>query len=158
MNSACCCLFSCNHFHACRFVFSLLWSHGNEETGELVTPTAAALLTTLADAFGPLPAMTIRSIGYGAGTRDGKRLPNVLRVLVGQTAEDAEADSITVLETNLDDATPEMIGHCTQRLLAEGALDVYTVPIQMKKSSTTRLKRSLKTSSCSRSNTLPLPT
>jgi uncharacterized protein (TIGR00299 family) protein len=106
----------------------------NQESGELITPTAAALLTTLADEFGPLPPMTLRSIGYGAGTRDGQRLPNVLRVMVGQTGENAETDSITVLETNLDDATPETIGHCMERLLGEGALDVYAVPIQMKKS------------------------
>lgn len=106
----------------------------NEETGELITPTAAALLTTLAHEFGPLPPMVMRSIGYGAGTRDGQRLPNVLRVMLGETSENAESDSITVLEANLDDATPEMIGHCMERLFAEGALDVYTVPIQMKKS------------------------
>lgn len=107
---------------------------GTEETGELITPTAAALLTTLANEFGPVPPMTLRSIGYGAGTRDGQRLPNVLRVMLGQTTENAETDSVTVLEANLDDATPEMIGHCMERLLSEGALDVYAVPIQMKKS------------------------
>ncbi|MGD2111243.1 MAG: nickel pincer cofactor biosynthesis protein LarC [Phycisphaerae bacterium] len=105
-----------------------------EETGELLTPTAAAVLTTLAVEFGPLPAMTVRSVGHGAGTRDGKRVANVLRVMVGECADDADTDSISVVEANLDDATPEVTGHCMERLFAAGALDVYAVPIQMKKS------------------------
>lgn len=119
-----------------------------DEIGELTTPTAAAILTTLAESFGPIPAMTVRAIGYGAGTRDGRTRPNVLRVLVGDATASApstdpndagpraalETDEIVILETNLDDATPQIIGHCMERLLAAGALDVYTVPIQMKKS------------------------
>jgi len=104
-----------------------------EETGELTTPTGAAVLTTLADAFGPVPDMRIDAIGYGAGTRDGRTRPNVLRVMLGTTSDAAESDRITVLETNLDDETPEVIAHATGRLLAAGALDVYTLPIQMKK-------------------------
>ncbi len=107
-----------------------------DEVGELVTPTAAAVLTTLAGGFGPLPAMTIDAVGCGAGTRDAQHRPNILRVLVGQTAENADVDEITVLEANLDDASPELVGHCTERLLNEGALDVYAVPIHMKKSRT----------------------
>lgn len=106
-----------------------------DEVGELVTPTAAAVLTTLASTFGPIPAMTLSSIGYGAGTRDGQKIPNVLRVFLGQ-AEGGDTDRITVLETNLDDASPELVGHCMERLLNEGALDVYAVPIHMKKSRT----------------------
>lgn len=105
--------------------------------GELLTPTAAAVLTTLVDEFGPIPSMSIRSIGYGAGTRDGRNRPNVVRVLVGSTAssgDSGDTDEIAVLETNLDDISPELVGHCMERLLAEGALDVYSVPIQMKKS------------------------
>lgn len=105
-----------------------------DEVGELVTPTAAAVLTTLADGFGPLPPMTIEAIGYGAGTRDGKTRPNVLRVLIGQMGGSEEVDEVTVLETNLDDASPELVGHCMERLLQEGALDVYALPIHMKKS------------------------
>ena len=105
-----------------------------EEVGELLTPTAAAVLTTLASEFGPLPAMTIERIGYGAGARDGKHRPNVLRVLTGMPTEAPATDEVTILETNVDDATPEILGHCMERLLEEGALDVYAVPIQMKKS------------------------
>lgn len=110
-----------------------------QETGELTTPTGAAILTALAESFGPLPAMTIARIGYGAGTRDGKTRPNVLRVLLGTPQPAASAlegttrDIVTLLETNLDDATPEQIAHCTDALLAAGALDAYAQPIQMKK-------------------------
>jgi len=107
-----------------------------DEVGELVTPTAAAVLTTLASTFGPIPAMTLSSIGYGAGTRDGQKIPNVLRVFLGQATEGGDTDRITVLETNLDDASPELVSHCMERLLNEGALDVYAVPIHMKKSRT----------------------
>ncbi len=110
-----------------------------DETGELTTPTAAALLTTLAEDFGPLPSMSLESIGLGAGTRDGQRRPNVLRVMLGcetchTTIPGTETDLITVLETNLDDTTPEIVGYCIERLLDKGALDVYAMPIQMKKS------------------------
>jgi len=104
------------------------------ETGELITPTAAAILTTLADSFGPMPEMTMTSIGYGAGTRDGQTRPNLLRVMIGQPASTDEHDSITILETNIDDSSPEIVGYCMGRLLDTGALDVYAVPIQMKKS------------------------
>lgn len=107
-----------------------------DEVSELTTPTAAAILTTLADSYGPIPAMNIRSVGYGAGTRDGITRPNVLRVLIGDAGEstnDFETDQVAVLETNLDDATPQAIGFCSERLLAAGAWDVFSVPIQMKK-------------------------
>lgn len=107
-----------------------------DEAGELITPTGAAILTTLAAEFGPLPPMTVDSIGYGAGTREGRRRPNLLRVLIGETTGNGDADEIAVLETNLDDTSPEVVGHCMERLLTEGALDVYAVPIHMKKSRT----------------------
>lgn len=106
----------------------------SKERGELTTPTAAAVLTTLASRFSGVPAMTIDSVGYGAGSRDGPKVPNLLRVLVGQTARDGDTDEVTVLETNLDDASPQVVAHCMERLFDAGALDVYTVPIQMKKS------------------------
>lgn len=106
----------------------------NDEPGELTTPTGAAILTELAESFGPLPAMRIDHIGMGAGYREGKRRPNVLRVLVGSDVETPEMDRITVLEANLDDSTPEIVGHAIERLLAAGALDAYCLPIQMKKS------------------------
>lgn len=106
-----------------------------DETGELTTPTAAAILTTLASEFGSMPAMTTDRIGYGAGTRDGQKRPNVLRVLIGDAASAAEADldQAMLLETNLDDATPQTIGYCVEQLFSAGALDVWTQPILMKK-------------------------
>jgi hypothetical protein len=100
---------------------------------ELTTPTGAAIAVTIADEFGALPPMKIDRIGCGAGDRDFQEQPNLLRLLVG-TAEGATAsDTVWVLETNLDDTSGELIGHCTELLLAAGALDVYTCAIQMKK-------------------------
>lgn len=109
-----------------------------EEMGELTTPTGAAILTTLAGEFGPLPAMTIERTGVGAGRRDGQTRPNILRLIVGQAAEPQAADAleqdrVLVLEANLDDVSGEVIGHTCERLLAAGALDVFTTPIFMKK-------------------------
>ncbi len=108
---------------------------GCDEAGELTTPTAAAILTTLAESYGPMPAMTVQAIGYGAGTRDGQNRPNVLRVLIGESAETepANADQVMLLETNLDDATPQVVAHAVEQLLKAGALDVWSVPIVMKK-------------------------
>jgi uncharacterized protein (TIGR00299 family) protein len=105
---------------------------------ELTTPTGAAILAALVSEYGPPPPMTIRKIGYGAGGRDLAEQPNLLRILIGDSAEaaalyDVEGDTVWVLETNLDDATGEAIGHCIERLWAAGALDVYTTAIQMKK-------------------------
>ncbi|MGA2066806.1 MAG: nickel pincer cofactor biosynthesis protein LarC [Thermoguttaceae bacterium] len=103
---------------------------------ELTTPTGAAILATLADAFGPPPAMTIERIGCGAGERDLAEQPNLLRLLVGQSAAaavDATHDQVWVLETNLDDTSGEIVGHCVSELWNAGALDVYTTAIQMKK-------------------------
>jgi len=107
-----------------------------EEPGELTTPTGAAILTTLADAFGPLPAMTIARVGVGAGRREGVTRPNLLRLLVGQSGPDSEAetDEILVFQVNLDDLSSEVIGHVCEKLFDAGALDVYTTPIYMKKS------------------------
>jgi hypothetical protein len=100
---------------------------------ELTTPTGAAILTSVVSEFGPVPAMQIEAIGYGAGTRDLAEQPNVLRVFVGTAASGAETDRVWVLETNLDDLPGELIGYCTEQLLAAGALDVFTTPIGMKK-------------------------
>jgi uncharacterized protein (TIGR00299 family) protein len=101
---------------------------------ELVTPTGAALLTELADAWGSLPAMTLRGVGYGAGTRD-MVIPNVLRIMLGDSSSTGPwlSETITVLETHLDNDRGETIGHAFQRLMAEGALDVVSMPAQMKK-------------------------
>ncbi len=100
---------------------------------ELTTPTGAAILATLVDAFGPLPAMRIDRIGYGAGQRDLEEQPNVLRLVVGEAIDGPRGEEVWVLETNLDDISGELIGYCITRLWEAGALDVYTTPIQMKK-------------------------
>jgi uncharacterized protein (TIGR00299 family) protein len=100
---------------------------------ELTTPTGAAILTTLVDHYGPLPAMAIDRIGYGAGQRDLPQQPNLLRLFVGTSGEAPGADQVWVLETNLDDTSGEIIGYATNKLFEAGALDVYTTAIQMKK-------------------------
>jgi uncharacterized protein (TIGR00299 family) protein len=100
---------------------------------ELTTPTGAAILSTLVDTFGPLPAMTITRVGYGAGQRDLAEQANLLRLFVGESVDAVSSDQIWVLETNLDDTTGEVIGYCTTKLWEAGALDVYSTSIQMKK-------------------------
>lgn len=101
---------------------------------ELTTPTGAALAATLAASFGAQPAMRIAASGYGAGTGDFPGRPNLLRILLGDTAEeDTPPEQVWVLEANVDDMTPEMAGYALDRLLAAGALDVTLTPVQMKK-------------------------
>ena len=111
---------------------------------ELVTPTGAALVATLVKRFESFPQMKIESSGYGAGTRDFPGHANVLRITVGESAEPSNADksvrathasedNITVLEANLDDLNPQVFGYVMDRLLEAGALDVFGVPVQMKK-------------------------
>ncbi len=104
--------------------------------GELTTPTGAAIIGTIAGEFGPLPAVTIERIGYGAGQHDFVH-PNLLRLIVGEAASAARSttssDTIVLLETNLDDATGEQVGHCIEQLWHADALDVATTPLQMKK-------------------------
>jgi hypothetical protein len=100
---------------------------------ELTTPTGAAILTTLADSYGPLPAMSIQRIGYGAGQRDLAERANLLRLLVGQATDATAVDQVWVVETNLDDISGELVGYCTAKLWEAGALEVYTTAIQMKK-------------------------
>jgi pyridinium-3,5-bisthiocarboxylic acid mononucleotide nickel chelatase len=100
---------------------------------ELTTPTGAAIVATLVDGFGPVPAMKIERIGYGAGTRDLAEQANLLRLFVGEAVESLAADQAWVVETNLDDVSGEVIGYATNKLWETGALDVYTTPIQMKK-------------------------
>ncbi len=107
-----------------------------EEIGELTTPTGAAILTTLSSAFGPLPAMRLERVGVGAGRREGQTRANILRLLVGEAIEgktEEESDEVLALEANLDDVTGEVIGYVQDRLFEAGALDVYLVPIYMKK-------------------------
>ena len=103
---------------------------------ELLTPTGAAILTSLAESFGPMPPMQITNIGYGAGQREIPGRSNVLRLLVGQSSEsgaEAEVDQVCVLETNIDDASAELIGHVSEKLLAAGALEVFCTAVSMKK-------------------------
>jgi uncharacterized protein (TIGR00299 family) protein len=101
---------------------------------ELTTPTGAAILTTVVRHWVETPALTVERIGHGAGQRDFLDQPNLLRVFVGEAAVGpAERDQVWVLETNLDDVPAEVVGYCFDRLFAAGALDVFSVPIQMKK-------------------------
>ena len=101
---------------------------------ELVTPTGALIVTGYADSFGPLPAMTIDRVGYGAGDRDPKRHPNVLRLLVGEGAVTAGVQTVVEMTCEIDDMNPQLFGPVMDHLLAAGALDVYFAPVQMKKS------------------------
>ena len=100
---------------------------------ELTTPTGAAIVSTTVDQFGYLPPMSIETIGYGAGDKDLDTQGNILRLMVGEADEASVADQIWVLETNLDDTSGEIIGHCAELLGEAGALDVYSSSIQMKK-------------------------
>ena len=100
---------------------------------EMTTPTGAAILAALAESFGPVPAMRIDKIGYGAGQRDLEEQPNILRLLIGQADSVSACPTVWVLETNLDDMPGEQIAYCTEQLWGAGVLDVYTTAIQMKK-------------------------
>ncbi len=104
---------------------------------ELVTPTGAAILTTVCSEFGAQPRMRVSVIGYGAGTADLNEQANVLRLFVGESAGASETaawdEEIAVVEANLDDMNPQIYGYFQEKALAAGALDVYTVPVQMKK-------------------------
>jgi hypothetical protein len=100
---------------------------------ELVTPTGAAILTTQAEEFGPMPAMTVSRIGHGAGTRDLPDRPNFMRLILGQAEAEATRERLMVGETNLDDMNPEFFPYVMERLLKAGALDVWLTSIQMKK-------------------------
>ncbi|HHB75054.1 MAG TPA: nickel pincer cofactor biosynthesis protein LarC [Desulfobulbus sp.] len=103
-------------------------------TMELVTPPGAALVRELADDFGPMPAMTLQSTGYGAGSREREDgCPNLLRLCCGNGHRVCEADEVEIMETHLDDWNPETWPHVSKRLMTAGALDVSLTPIQMKK-------------------------
>jgi hypothetical protein len=115
-----------------------IYSSGVE--GELVTPTGAVLVCTLASSFGPLPPMKVERIGYGAGAKDFPGHPNVARLFLGQSAEVVKAESgaageevVSIIEANVDDMSPQLYGYFLERALAAGALDVTCSSIQMKK-------------------------
>jgi uncharacterized protein (TIGR00299 family) protein len=102
--------------------------------GELVTPTGAAIAVTVAEVFGELPAMTIDAVGVGAGTRDHPDRPNILRVVLGDATEPAsDLPEVVVLEANVDDLVPELVPDVIEACLRAGAIDAWTVAIQMKK-------------------------
>ena len=104
---------------------------------ELVTPTGAAIVSTLAARFGALPPMSVRAIGYGAGAAELAEQANVLRIFVGEAMERSAGapreDVVAVLETNVDDMNPQLYGYFVERALEAGALDVFAAPVQMKK-------------------------
>jgi uncharacterized protein (TIGR00299 family) protein len=102
------------------------------DKAELLTPTGALILTHAASRYGTMPAMNVTASGYGAGSRDSD-LPNVLRLVIGEAGPEVGADVVSVIETNLDDVTPEVVAYALERLLTAGALDAYATPIQMKK-------------------------
>ena len=110
-----------------------------DEPHELVTPTGAALLAELVEDFGPLQDFRVERVGFGLGQRENKTRPNVLRGLLGEQVGGAPAerdwqqDTVTVLETNLDDINAELLGHLVEKAFTQGALDVFHTPIQMKK-------------------------
>ena len=101
--------------------------------GEKLTPTGALLVTEFADAYGVMPPMHIDRIGYGAGTRDPKGFPNVLRVLVGESEAHGPSDRITVVECEIDDMNPQFFGVLMDRLYDAGAVEVFYTAVQMKK-------------------------
>lgn len=115
-----------------------IYSSGIE--GELVTPTGAAIVSTLAASFGPMPAMKVRQIGYGAGEKEFPHHPNIARLFVGERAEAEKPrpgakgeEVVSVIEANVDDMSPQLYGFFVERALAAGALDVTCAPVQMKK-------------------------
>jgi uncharacterized protein (TIGR00299 family) protein len=105
-----------------------------EIESELVTPTGAAIVSTLADGFGPAPEMVVEKIGYGAGDRDLAEQPNLLRIYLGTARHNYERDTVKVIETNIDDMSPQVYDLLIDKLLGIGALDVFLTPILMKKS------------------------
>ena len=116
--------------------------HQTDIPKELVTPTGAALITTLSQGFGVMPQMRLDRIGYGAGTRDLEQRPNLLRLCLGESTSDTnlktthhhtETDSVDLIETNVDDMSPEITGYVTTQLFEHGALDVFLAPVYMKK-------------------------
>lgn len=109
-----------------------------EGSGELLTPTGAAIISTICDSYDVIPKISLEGIGYGAGTRDTKGTPNVLRLMVGETSEEfadskKDGEKLVVLETNVDDASPQTLGFAMERAFALSALDCWFTPIQMKK-------------------------
>ncbi|MGH7363125.1 MAG: nickel pincer cofactor biosynthesis protein LarC [Candidatus Methylomirabilales bacterium] len=108
--------------------------YGSPVEAELTTPTGAAILATVAAAFGPPPLLTVRAVGYGAGTRELTGQPNCLRLILGDSPDPGATDEVAVLEANIDDMSPQLFEPLMEDLFAAGALDVYLTPVIMKKS------------------------
>jgi len=106
--------------------------YGSDIEAELVTPTGASIISSLAENFGEMPPMKIEHIGYGAGQRD-LPIPNLLRVSIGVIKNAYQEDVVSLIQTNIDDMNPELYEHIVDRLFHEGALDVFLTPIQMKR-------------------------
>ncbi|HKQ91790.1 MAG TPA: nickel pincer cofactor biosynthesis protein LarC [Blastocatellia bacterium] len=109
--------------------------YSKDVEGELVTPTGAAIISTLAEGYGSMPMMKIENIGYGAGTRDYPKFPNALRAIIGELEEDADRTpgAVTIIEANIDDLNAQVFGYLMEKALAAGALDIFYTPVQMKK-------------------------
>jgi TIGR00299 family protein len=117
--------------------------YSTEIEGELITPTGAAIIATVCDEFGKIPEMRIEKTAYGAGTRDYKDFPNALRLILGEIETDSETkqksdertqtDRLLLIETNIDDLSPQVLGFVMERAFELGALDCWFTPIQMKK-------------------------
>jgi uncharacterized protein (TIGR00299 family) protein len=108
-----------------------VYSSGAE--AELVTPTGALIVSEFASEFGPIPAMSIAHVGYGAGDRNPPDTPNVLRLLIGQSAGEAASQRVVMLTCEIDDMNPQIYGVLMERLYAAGAVEVFFSPVQMKK-------------------------
>ena len=108
-------------------------AYGSPSQYELTTPTGAAIITTLAQQFSPMPLMRVERFGCGAGSRDIPEKPNLLRLIQGESLATLQEDEVTVIETNIDNMNPEFYPHIMDRLLQQGALDVTLTPITMKK-------------------------
>ncbi|HLA95240.1 MAG TPA: nickel pincer cofactor biosynthesis protein LarC [Pyrinomonadaceae bacterium] len=107
--------------------------YSTEIEGELITPTGAAIISTLCENYGQIPDMTLEVSGYGAGTRTYEKFPNVLRIFVGETAYSGQSETLSLLETNIDDLSPQILGHVMDKAFDAGALDCWFTAIQMKK-------------------------
>jgi uncharacterized protein (TIGR00299 family) protein len=107
--------------------------YSSDVMGELLTPTGAAIITTVCNQFGPIVPLKLEATGYGAGTRQYEKFPNVLRVLIGNEAEVSGEEKLLVLETNVDDMSGKVCGYIMERAFEQGALDCYFTPIHMKK-------------------------
>ena len=108
--------------------------HGQCGPGERVTPTGAAILVALVSGFGQQPSMQLERVGSGAGGKDFPDCPNIVRAFLGHSTENpTQPDGVIVVEANIDDSTPEILGYVMERLFEEGALDVFFTPVQMKK-------------------------